>query len=57
MHLRTQVELYLKATGMPPTRFGREAVRDPRLVHDMRRGREIGAKLAARVIAFVERDQ
>ena len=57
MHLRTQVERYLKTTGMPPTRFGREAVRDPRLVHDMRRGREIGAKLAARVIAFVERDQ
>ena len=57
MHLRTQVERYLKATGMPPTRFGREAVRDPRLVHDMRRGREIGAKLVARVIAFVERDQ
>jgi 2,4-dienoyl-CoA reductase-like NADH-dependent reductase (Old Yellow Enzyme family) len=57
MHLRSTVEQYLKATGMPPTRFGREAVRDPRLVHDMRRGREIGPKLAARVIAFVERDQ
>jgi hypothetical protein len=57
MDLRTRVERYLKATGIPPTRFGRDAVRDPRLVHDMRRGREIGPKLAARVIAFVERNQ
>jgi hypothetical protein len=55
MDIRVRIEKYLKATGTPPTRFGRDAVRDPRLVHDMRQGREIGAKLAARVIAYIER--
>ncbi len=57
MHLRSKIEHYLKATGTPPTRFGRDAVRDPRLVHDVRLGREIGAKVAARVIAFIERSR
>jgi hypothetical protein len=54
MHLRKKIETYLKATGTPPTRFGREAVRDPRLVHDMRRGREIGPRVAKRIIAFID---
>ncbi len=54
MHLRSVVERYLKATGMPPTRFGREAAHDPRLVHDMRGGREVGPKLTARIVAFLE---
>ncbi len=54
MHLRKRVEAYLKASGTPATRFGREAVRDPRLVHDMRLGREIGPRVAKRIIAFIE---
>jgi hypothetical protein len=29
-------------------------VRDPRLVHDMRRGREVGPRVAKRIIAFIE---
>ena len=53
MHLRKQIEAYLKASGTPATRFGREAVLDPRLVHDMRRGREIGPRVAKRIIAFI----
>ena len=55
MHLQTRIERYLRATGTPPTRFGRDAARDPRLVHDMRLGREIGPKLAARLAAYLER--
>lgn len=54
MHIKQTIEAYLKATGTPATRFGRDAVRDPRLVHDMRRGREIGPRVAARVVAFIE---
>ena len=54
MHLQKTVEAYLKASGTPPTRFGRDAVRDPRLVHDMRMGREIGPRVAKRIIAFIE---
>ena len=55
MHLRTMIEKYLKDTGTPATRFGRDAVRDPRLVHDMRLGREIGPRVAARIVAHMER--
>ncbi len=29
--LLRKIDRFLKETGMPPTRFGREAVRDPRL--------------------------
>lgn len=52
--LLSRIEAYLRRTGMPPTRFGREAVRDPRLVHDLRRGRTVGDKIVRRVTAFIE---
>jgi len=53
-----KIDRYLKATAMTPTRFGRMAVRDPRLVHDLRRGREPGARMIARIEAFIsERGQ
>lgn len=48
-----KIDQYLKAQSMAPTRFGREAVRDPRLVHDLRRGREPGARMVARIEAFI----
>ncbi|RVT94047.1 hypothetical protein [Sphingomonas crocodyli] len=53
MHLLTTIDRYLKASGVPPTRFGRDAVRDPRLVHDLRRGRQPGARMSARVLAYI----
>ncbi len=52
--LLTRIEHYLRRTGMPPTRFGREAARDPRLVHDLRRGRTVGDRLLRRVTAYIE---
>ncbi|PZU58842.1 MAG: hypothetical protein DI547_08680 [Sphingobium sp.] len=52
MLLRT-IERFLKETGMPPTRFGRAAVRDPRLVLDMRNGREPGERMTRRVEHFM----
>jgi hypothetical protein len=54
MHLLREIEIHLRRTGMAPTRFGREAVHDPRLVHDMKRGREPGRAMTARVLAFIE---
>ena len=48
------IETYLRRTGMTATTFGRRAVHDPRLVHDLRRGRCAGDRLSARVIAFIE---
>lgn len=38
---------------MPPTKFGRLAAKDPRLVLDMRRGREPGARMAQRIAVFM----
>lgn len=49
-----QIELYLRRSGMSATTFGRQVARDPRLVHDLRRGRELGQRLRQRVRAFIE---
>jgi hypothetical protein len=54
MHLLSEIEKYLRASGTTPTRFGRNVVRDPRFVHDLRRGREPGYKLTKRVMTFLE---
>jgi hypothetical protein len=47
------IERYLRATKMPETKFGRLAVNDPRLVRDLRNGRELGPKVAERVATFI----
>ncbi|MET0371344.1 MAG: hypothetical protein ABW039_08215 [Sphingobium sp.] len=47
------IERFLRETGMPATRFGRESARDPRLVFDLRRGREPRAGLANRIEHFM----
>ena len=39
---------------MAPTRFGREAVGDPRLVTDLRNGRELRDTTAARISAWLD---
>ena len=39
---------------MRPTRFGRLAARDPRLVFDIRMGRELRPCLTLRVRRFIE---
>lgn len=55
MLLRRRIELYLKRSGLPPTRFGREALNDPRFVSDLREGREVGERTASRVHAWLDR--
>ncbi|MCJ8159371.1 hypothetical protein [Sphingomonas sp. LaA6.9] len=54
MHLLRRIERHLRRHEIPATRFGREAVRDPRLVHDLRNGREPGARLTARVTRYMD---
>jgi hypothetical protein len=49
-----EIDRFLRRTGMPPTRFGRLAVRDPRLVGDLKRGRVPGPRVCARIAAFIE---
>lgn len=53
--LLQRIEAFLKETAMPPTVFGRAAVRDPRLVSDLRGGREPGAILKRRVEHFMNK--
>ncbi len=54
MHLMRRIQLFLRRADMAPTRFGREAVGDPRLVTDMRNGRELRESTAARVKAWLD---
>lgn len=51
--LLTRIQAFLDETGMPPTLFGRRAVRDPRLVHDLLRGRQPGTRMECRVEHFM----
>lgn len=55
MHVGQEVERFLRETDMPPTKFGRAAVNDPRFVGDLRNGREPRAQMRTRVLSFIER--
>lgn len=48
-----KIERFLARTGMPVTRFGRLAASDPRLVGDLRNGREPRAALSKRLEHFM----
>ncbi|MET3827174.1 MULTISPECIES: hypothetical protein [Sphingomonas] len=53
MSVLHKIDCYLRATAMPRTKFGRLAVGDPRLVDDLRRGREPGARMVQRIETFL----
>ncbi len=57
MEILGKIDRYLRATRMPPTKFGRLAVNDPRLIGDLRRGREPGEPIVSRIEAFLAREQ
>ena len=48
-----RVERFLRQTGMPWTKFGRLAARDPRFVQDLRNGRVPRPVLETRVEHFM----
>lgn len=54
VHLLREVEKFLRHADVPPTRFGREAVGDPRFVFDLRNGRDPRPRTIARVRAYLE---
>ena len=54
MELLYEINDFLRRTQMPATRFGRLAVHDPRLVGDLKRGRQPGPRTVARVQAFMD---
>ena len=47
------VEEFLERTGFKPTEFGRQAVGDPSLVLNLRRGRSPTLATADRILAFI----
>jgi len=49
-----RIEAHLRLRRMTPSRFGREAVGDPKLVPQLRDGRELRAATARRVLAYIE---
>lgn len=54
MHLLREVEKFLRQSEIAPTRFGRDAVGDPRFVFDLRNGRDPRPSTIARVLAYLE---
>ena len=48
-----RVEEHLRITRTPPTRFGREALGDPRFVFDLREGRECRSLTVTRVLTYM----
>lgn len=53
MSVHRKIERFLRRTEMPATKFGRLAANDPRLVWDLRKGRELRPPTAARLEAFL----
>jgi hypothetical protein len=51
-----RIERYLSATGTPWSRFGRIVASDPRLVQDMRNGRQPRASMIARIEAYLAKE-
>ncbi len=54
MAILNRVERYLRKHDLPQTKFGRLAVNDPRLVGDLRNGRELRTGTLKRVEAFLK---
>lgn len=48
-----KIEKFIESTGMPVTKFGRLAAHDPRLVGDLRNGREPRSAMVQRVEHFM----
>lgn len=54
MSVLIKIDRYLRQTGMPMSKFGRLSVKDPRLVHDLRHGRQPRAQMVTRIEEFID---
>jgi hypothetical protein len=54
VYLLREIERFLRQSEIAPTRFGRNAVGDPRFVFDLRKGRDPRPQTEARVRAYLE---
>ena len=53
MHITRLIERFLREQNLPPTKFGRLAAGDPRLVLDIRMGREIRPEMEVKLRRFM----
>ena len=53
MNLLPRINKFLTDTNTPETRFGRDTVKDPRLVRDIRNGRELRPATADRIAVYL----
>jgi hypothetical protein len=54
VYLLREVENFLRSSNVPPARFGREVMGDPRFVFDLRNGREPRPRTVERIRRFLE---
>jgi len=54
---RSEVEQFLAERGVSATRFGVDALKDPRFVHELRQGRAPSMVTAERVRDFMSRSR
>lgn len=54
MYFERRVAAFLRRVRMSPSEFGERAVRDRKLLGDMRRGRSLRLATADRVLAFID---
>jgi hypothetical protein len=57
MELLGRIERYMRARGISPSRFGREAANDPGLVRDLRNGRELRRTTQVRLARYLDRQE
>jgi hypothetical protein len=57
VHLLREIENFLRLSDVPPARFGRQVMGDPRFVFDLRNGREPRPRTVARIRRFLEAGQ
>jgi len=51
--LLSRIDNFLERTGMAPSRFGREAMREGQLIDSLRKGRSLSLANANRVLKFM----
>ena len=55
MTILVEIDRYMRRTGCSATRIGRESVNDPRLVFDVRLGRQLRPATRSRVRSYLNR--
>jgi len=55
--LLSEIDAFLKASGMTASAFGKAALNDPNFVGDLTKGREPKSRIVERVRSFIEQNE